>query len=123
MYIDLLADGKVSLSMKDYIKESINLFSEELSVTVFSTAKMVLNYIHEIYTRLEKKDLVIIHYMVARLIWAAKRVRTNIEPYISFLCTRANKSTNAYKAKLRRVLQYLKQTIKYKRIIGVDSLR
>ena len=42
MYIYFLADVKTSLVMKKYIKESTNLFVEELSTMVFSPAKKSL---------------------------------------------------------------------------------
>ena len=48
--------------------------------------------------------------------------RPNIEPEVLFLCTRFSKSTVEYKAKLNSVLQFLKQTINYKRVVGAYNL-
>ena len=39
MDIEFLADGKLSLFMKDYIEESIDLFGEKISTKVSSPAK------------------------------------------------------------------------------------
>ena len=47
--------------------------------------------------------------------------RPKIDPYISFLCNIATKSTKKDKAKLSQVLQYLKK-IDDKSIMGEDSI-
>ena len=60
--------------------------------------------------------------MVAKLLWLEKRVRPDIEPNISFLCTIVTNITKEEKEKLRRVFQYLKHTIYDKRIMVADSL-
>ena len=46
MDTEFLADGKLSLFMKDYIEESIYLFGEELIKKVSSPAKKGLHNIH-----------------------------------------------------------------------------
>ena len=73
--------------------------------------------INEIPTRLEEKDEDIIHYIVLKPLWVEKGGMTDIDGAILLLCIRATKSTKEDKAKLRKVLQYLKQTINYKRIM------
>ena len=51
-----------------------------------------------------------------------KRKRNSIDPDISFLCTRVTKITVEDKAKLKRALQILKQTINDKRVRGTGNL-
>ena len=53
---EFLAYGKLSLFMKDYIEESIDLFREEISTKVSSPENKGLKNVDESYTRLEKKD-------------------------------------------------------------------
>ena len=72
--------------------------------------------------RLEKKDADVFHFIVAKLLWVEKWGRPDIEPSMSFLCTRVTKSTKEDTAKLRQVLQYLKHTIYDKMIMGADRL-
>ena len=43
-------------------------------------------------------------------------------PVISFLCTRVTKITKEEKDKFRQVIQYLKQKIEDKSIMGQDTL-
>ena len=58
--------------MKDCIKESIDLFGEEISTNISSPAKKSLQNVDESSTRLEKKDTDIFHSIVAKLLWVAK---------------------------------------------------
>ena len=75
------------------------------------------------YTRLEKKYAYILHSIVAKLLWVEKGGSLDIETTILFLCISVTKSTKEKKEKLRRVLQYLKNTINDKIIMGADRLR
>ena len=115
------ADGKSSLFMKDYIEKLIDLFREEIITKVPSPAKKGPQNIYESSTRLYKKDTDIFHSISLKLLRVAKMDMPNIDPDISFLCTRVTKNTKKDKAKLRQVFQYLKHTIDDKRIMGADS--
>ena len=54
MYVKILADGRLSLFMKDYINESVYLFGEELSVTVSLPENKGFQNIYESYKIIEK---------------------------------------------------------------------
>ena len=71
---------------------------------------------------MDHKEADTLHYIVSKLIWVAKMGRPDIEPDILFLCNRVTKSTVEYKEILKRVLQFLKQTIKNKRVVGAYNL-
>ena len=60
--------------------------------------------------------------IVANIIWVAKRGRPEIEPDISFLCTRVTNSTVDYKEKFKCVLQSRKKGINDKRVMGEEKL-
>ena len=51
-----------------------------------------------------------------------KRGRPDLEPYIAYLCTRVSKSDENDWNKLKRVLQFAKQTVDDKRVIGAKNL-
>ena len=121
MYIEFLVDGKLSLFMKDYIEESIDLFGEEISTKVSSKENKGMQNIDESSKRLEKKDADIFNLIVAKLLWVKQRGRPDIEPIISFLCNRVTKSTKKDNTKLRGVLQYLKHTIDDKKYYGIRN--
>ena len=71
--------------------------------------------------RLNKEQSELFHHIVANLLYVAKRARLDIEPSISFLCTRVSKSTKRDWKKLGRVLGYLKGTMHMSRIIGSEN--
>ena len=72
MDIEFLADGKLSLFMKDYIEESIDSFGEEMSTKLSSPEKKGHQNIDESSTRLLKKDTDIFHHTVAKFLWVEK---------------------------------------------------
>ena len=57
-----------------------------------------------------------------KLWYICKRGSPDIEPTLSFLCTRVSKPTVEDEKKLYRVLDYLKDTLEDVRIIGADNL-
>ena len=59
--------------MKYYIEVSIGFFGEEIITTVSSPAKKGLQNIDESSTRLENKYADNLHYIVAKLLWIAKK--------------------------------------------------
>ena len=69
MDIEFLDNVKLSMYMKGYIYESIDFSEEELSATVSSLVRRVLQNIDDSYTRLENKYAYILHYIVEKLIW------------------------------------------------------
>ena len=91
-------------------------------MTASSPAKKGLHNIYESSKRLEKKDADTLQSIVAKLLWVEKGGSPNIETAILFLCSIVTKSTNENKAKLRRVLKYLKHTIDDRRIVREDSV-
>ena len=74
------------------------------------------------YPRLYKIESVTLHYIVAKLLWAEKRGRPDIEPEILVICTRATQITVEEKVKLKRVLKFLKQKINYKIVMEAEKL-
>ena len=59
--------------MKDYIKESIYLFGEDIRATVFSPENKGLQKTDQGYTRPEKEYADILHYMFGKILWVEKR--------------------------------------------------
>ena len=62
------------------------------------------------------------HSIVMKLLWICKRSRPDIEPAISFLCTRNHEPKSDDWRKLKRVLQYIYGTIDDKRHFSASSL-
>ena len=58
-----------------------------------------------------------------KLLYICKRVRPDIEPVVSYLCTRVSEPRKDDDNKLTRVLGYLEKTLKDKRKIGTIDLQ
>ena len=69
---------------------------------------------------IEKSDT--FHSIVQKLLYICKRGRPDIEPALSYLCTRVVNPTTEDEEKLFRVLDYLSDTLDDDQIIGADSL-
>lgn len=121
MDFEIQIDGTVKLLMKEYLKECIEAYGEPISGKANSPAKSGLFYLDEDAIELEIKRAEIFHHIVAKLLFIAKRARPDIEPTIAFLCTRVIKSTTEDWEKLKRLLEYIKETIDMPRIIGATG--
>ena len=88
MDITFTGDGTLEISTKDYVKEAVKQFSEDVSKVVSMPASHGLFTIDAESPLLstEKSDLY--HSIVAKLLWVMKRGRPDIETTIAFLCTR-----------------------------------
>ena len=111
MDIDFHADGTANIKMKEYIKEAISDFGQEITRSATSPAKRDLFEIKEESRDLTEKDREIFHSVVAKLLYVSIRGRLSIILPIAFLCTRVACSTEQDWTKLKRVLEYLNGTI------------
>ena len=93
--------------MKDFMDESIALFNKDIHATVSLPEKRLHN-ISESSPIFYRQEAYILHSIVADILWVAKMVRPNIEPSISFLCTRVTKINVEDKSKMKCVLKFLK---------------
>jgi len=122
MEITLQEDGTVKIVMKDYIKEAIEQFGEDVSKQAATPAKKDLFEIDEKSQSLDKDGADLFHSIVAKLLYVAKRGRIDIQLTIAFLCTRVSCSTKQDWNKLKRGLQFLNRTVDDCMIIGADCL-
>jgi hypothetical protein len=122
MNITFRDDGSLQIEMKKYIEEAIESFGEDVSTNVSSAATKKL-FGHDASAEvLDPKRADIFHSVVAKLLWVMKRSRPDIETAISFLCTRVSRSDENDWKKLKRLLQFLSQTIDDVRVIAADDL-
>jgi len=108
--------------MKSYLEKAIELFGKDVSKKVSSIAMKKLLMVDPDSPLLQKKLADIFHSVVARLLWTSKRARPDIETAISCLCTRVKAPTVGDRGKLKRLLQFLNQTLDDRKIIGMDNL-
>ena len=122
MNIKFNDNGSLQIEMKKYIEEAIESFGEDVSKNVASAATKMLFEVDASTKVLDVIRADIFHSVVAKLLWVMKRSRPDIETAISFLCTRVSRSDEDDWAKLKRLLQFLRQTIDDVRVIAADDL-
>ena len=116
---------RVLIDTSDHIQEAIVMFEQQGDEVAGEVSNPGNNQFYK--EKIKSDQLVahqadIFHSTVAKLLFIGKRGRPDLEPYIAYLCTRVNKSTNDDWNKLKRVLQFAKQTVNDKRIIGAETL-
>ena len=125
MKFKTLSNGKLQITMDDYVEECIKGFEEE-SGTITKKAntpgKHGLFKIDTSSKVLGEHKRELFHHIVSKLLYVSKRARIDIDLVISFLCTRVTKSTEEDWGKLERLLTYLKCTLKMPRILSADRL-
>ena len=122
MDIEFQADGTVALSMEEYIKECVSLYEPQLKTYKTPAAGTLFDDdTPEKAEELSEKDADLFHHATAKLLFAAKRARIDIDLAVSFLCTRVAKPTLGDREKLLRTMGYLKGTTGLKRIMGMND--
>ena len=121
MNISFIGDGKVQLTMKNYLEEAIQAFGEDVSAGAATPTNRNLFVVNEDLPPLETEKAEVFHHVVAKLLYVAKRARVDLQLAIAFLCTRVSKSTQEDWEKLCRFLKHIHKTIDLPRIIGVKD--
>ena len=101
--IEIQKCGKILLSMKDQILETIELFGEKDIGTAATPAKLYLFDVRDDAEALDTNRAHVFHSVVAKLLYIMKRVHPDIETAISFLTTRVSCCTVDDWQKLERV--------------------
>jgi hypothetical protein len=122
MEIEFLPDGKLSIGMKEYVKDAIAEFPEDVSRSAVTPANKNIFEIDEAAPLLEKERSDCFHRVVAKLLYTSHRGRPDIQLAVAFLCTQVSRSTTQDWEKLKRLLQYLRGTLDDVLILGADSL-
>ena len=118
-------DGKVEISMKEYLRECLETYLENDSEI---TEKCVTPGKHDLFKtdndskELDEQKAEIFHHLVAKLMYVSKRARLDIDLVVSFLCTRVANPTEQDWQKLRRLLGYIGGTIDMVRIMSAEDL-
>jgi hypothetical protein len=93
MNISFHNGGTASIVMKDYIKEAIAHFEEDITRSATTPAKRNLFEIKGNSVSLTNADRDIFHSVVAKLLYVSKCGRLDIQLPIAFLCARVPCST------------------------------
>jgi hypothetical protein len=122
MHVNYNADGTASIKMKEYLKEAITDFGEDIVKSAATPAKRDLFDIDENSPTLPPSKREIFHSVTAKLQYVSKRGRLDIQLTTAFLSTRVSVSTVQDWEKLRRLLMHLRGTLDEFLILGADDL-
>ena len=123
MTIDYSRKGMVEISMFDYLEDILANLPDKLRAnrTFVTPAADHLFTVNPEATKLNTADADTFHRTVAKLLFAAKRARPDIQTAIAFLCTRVKQPDEDDQKKLIRVLGYIKETLFLPLTIGWDE--
>ena len=123
MNIKYTEQRTTEISMKCYLKEAIEESKMDIMGTANTPATQTLFEVDDASPLLNKDDAETFHSVVAKLLYVATRARMDILLAVGFLCSRVSKSTEQDKQKLKRLLQYIKGTLKLKYTLGADNMK
>ena len=105
MNITFTEDKKVLIEMKDYIKESIQEFPEDITGKVTSPAALHLFKTDDSNKKLNEEKRELFHRLVAKMLFVSNHGRPDIQVAIAFLTTRTSNADIDDWKKLKCMLQ------------------
>jgi hypothetical protein len=110
MTIDYSSDGKVMISMKEYIRSMLEGLPDDMGGESATPAGNHLFQVNENGTKLDEERAIMFHHNTAKLPFLCKRARPDIQPPVAFLCTCVKEPDQVNYKKLARVMRYLRGT-------------
>ena len=107
--------------MYDYIEDIIESSPPNMNGISPDPVKSKLFTVHDTSPQLGYQQAEFFHCMTARLLYAVKCARPDIQVAFAYLCTRVRELTEEDYMKLTRVIQYLRATVYLPLVIGWDD--
>ena len=123
MTIDYSTQSKVRFSMIDYLQDIIENLPKHLQTNRNTTSPAAdhLFTTNPSAEKLDEEQADEFHHYVAKLLFAAKRARPDIQTAVAFLCTRVKAPDSDDQKKLIRLLGYIRETIFLTLTLGWDG--
>lgn len=99
-----LIEGKVHISMEEYLKECVEAYGKVISSAATTPANKGLFEIDEKSIVFDDRRSKLFHHIVQKLLHVCKRARLDLQVSIAFLCTRVKSPHLQDWVKLKRVL-------------------
>jgi Reverse transcriptase (RNA-dependent DNA polymerase) len=122
MHLHFLGDGTATVHMPSYLQSAIDDSGLPIIKAAPTPAAASLLHIEQSSPLLPVSRARTFHSVVAKLIYAGTRARTDILLALGFLCSRVSAPTEQDERKLFRLLAYLLGTLNLKFRLGADSL-
>jgi hypothetical protein len=107
MKFDFSTDGKVIISMPNYVQKVIEVSGLTSHSTTPANKNLFVNLSHSLLPQDEQDDM---HSLIAKLLYLSTRCRPDIALAVNYLCSRVKKFTKCDKAKMSKVISYLNST-------------
>lgn len=122
MHLDFSQDGKVKISMTQYIMDMLNDLPAEMNGEATTPAANHLFTVNPDGCGLDEHGAQLFHHNVAKLLFLCKRARPDIQTAVSFLSTRVQSPDTDDLKKLGRVMKYLRRTSNMVLTLEADDL-
>jgi hypothetical protein len=119
--IDYSEKEKVKFTMYDYLEDIIDEMPDDMKGTAPTPASDNLFDVDTESPPLNEKESDFFHRTTARLLFAAKRARPDLQVAVAYLCTRVKSPNQSDYRKLTRVIKYLRLTIFIPLVLGWDG--
>jgi hypothetical protein len=119
--IDYSEVNRVKFTMYDYLEDILDEMPDDMNGTAPTPASANLFDVDEDSTLLNEKESDFFHRTTARLLFAAKRARPDLQVAVAYLCTRVKAPNQSDYRKLARVIKYLRLTIFIPLVLGWDG--
>jgi hypothetical protein len=113
--------GKVKFTMYDYLEDILCEMPDDMNGTAPTPASDHLYETEDESPALNEKESDFFHRTTARLLFAAKRARPDLQVAVAYLCTRVKSPNQSDYRKLTWVIKYLRLTISIPLILGWDG--
>ena len=123
MCLDWSDTSCIRITMYDYLQDVLREVDAkgDMKGSAVTPASANLFEIDENSPKLDEKNADYFHRIVARLLFACKRARPDLQVAVSYLCTRGKCPTKSDYDKLRRTIKYLRSTIHLPLVLGWDE--
>ena len=122
MHIKYNDNRTAVITMTDYLTEAIEESGMNISKSSPTPATKKLFDVDKLSPLLSRAEGEVFHSVAAKLLYVAVRARMDLLLAVIFLCTRVSKCTVEDKAKLRRLLEYIKGSLHLIYTVGGDDL-
>jgi hypothetical protein len=104
--------------MYDYLEDILAEMPADMKGTAPAPVSDNLFDVDEISPVLNEKESDFFHRTTARLLFAAKRARPDLQVAVAYLCTRVKSPSQSDYRKLTRVIKYLRLTMSIPLVLG-----
>jgi hypothetical protein len=119
--IDYSEIGKVKFTIYDYLEDILDEMPDDMNGMAPTPASDNLFNVDDDSPQLNEKESDFFHRTTARLLFAAKRARPDLQVVVAYLCTRVKSPSQSDYRKLTRVIKYLRLTLSIPLVVGGDG--